>query len=296
MATQIFGEVNTAMVTPMTEDRELDREAIIRIAEHLTRPGANDGLIVNGTTGESATTSDAEKAMALEAVVESVGDRVNVVAGVGSADTRHSIELAKQAEALGADGLLVVTPYYSKPSQQGILEHFLAVADATALPVMLYDIPGRSGVALSRDTIARASNHPNIRAIKDAKGDLEMASWVVRNTDLELYSGEDALNLPFLSIGAVGFVSVVGHFVADRLRTMKDAFDSGDHDLARNVHGDVLPLVEAIFTHPGAVSTKAGLALSGLSTDTVRLPYSRLNNKQVQELGEALRELELARV
>ncbi len=212
-----FGRVLTAMVTPFTADGALDLDGAQRLAAHLVDAG-NDGLIVNGTTGESPTTSDAEKADLVRAVVEAVGDRAHVVAGVGTNDTHHSIELAREAERIGAHGLLVVTPYYNKPPQEGLYRHFTAVADATGLPNMLYDIPGRSGVPINTETLVRLAEHPRIVANKDAKGDLGRASWAIAQSGLAWYSGDDMLNLPLLSVGAVGFVSVVGHLVTPDLR------------------------------------------------------------------------------
>jgi 4-hydroxy-tetrahydrodipicolinate synthase len=222
-----FGRVLTAMVTPFTADGALDLDGAQRLATHLVDAG-NDGLIINGTTGESPTTSDAEKARLVRAVVEAVGDRAHVVAGAGTNDTRHSVELARAAEKAGAHGLLAVTPYYSKPPQEGLYQHFTAVADAADLPVMIYDIPGRSGVPINTETMIRLAEHPRIVANKDAKGDLGRASWAIATTGLAWYSGDDMLNLPLLSVGAVGFVSVVGHVVSPELRALVDAFTSGD--------------------------------------------------------------------
>jgi 4-hydroxy-tetrahydrodipicolinate synthase len=202
-----FGRVLTAMVTPFTADGALDLAGAQQLAAHLVDAG-NDGLVVNGTTGESPTTSDAEKDRLVRAVLEAVGDRAHVVAGIGTNDTRHSVELARAAERAGAHGLLAVTPYYNKPPQEGLLRHFTAIADATELPVMLYDIPGRSGVPIDTETIVRLAEHPRIVANKDAKGDLGRASWAIARSGLPWYSGDDMLNLPLLSVGACGFVSV----------------------------------------------------------------------------------------
>ncbi len=213
-----FGRVLTAMVTPFTRDGALDTEGAARLASELVDQGGHDGIVVNGTTGESPTTTDAEKEQVIRAVVEAVGDRASVVAGVGTNDTRHTTELARQAEKAGAGGLLVVTPYYNKPPQAGLAAHFRAVADATGLPVILYDIPARSGVPIATDTLLRLAEHDRIVAVKDAKDDLGAASMVMANTDLAFYSGTDMLNLPLLSVGGVGFVSVVGHIVGPRLR------------------------------------------------------------------------------
>lgn len=190
-----FGRVLTAMVTPFTADGALDLDGAQRLAAHLVDAG-NDGLIVNGTTGESPTTSDAEKDQLVRAVLEAVGDRAHVVAGIGTNDTRHSVDLARTAERTGAHGLLAVTPYYNKPPQEGLLRHFTAIADSTGLPVMLYDIPGRSGVPIDTETLVRLADHPRIVANKDAKGDLGRASWAIAQSGLAWYSGDDMLNLP----------------------------------------------------------------------------------------------------
>src|SRR5919112_376739 len=195
-----FGRVLTAMVTPFTDDGKLDVEGAQRLATHLVEHG-HDGLVVSGTTGESATTTDEEQLTVLRAVLEAVGDRAHVVAGAGTNDTAHSIEKARAAEAAGAHGLLVVTPYYNKPPQAGLAAHFSAVADATGLPVILYDIPARSGVPIATDTLLRLAEHDRIVAVKDAKDDLGAASTVIANTDLAFYSGTDMLNLPLLSVG-----------------------------------------------------------------------------------------------
>src|SRR3954470_19411617 len=208
-----FGRMLTAMVTPMTADGAVDYDGAARLAAHLVDQQRNDGLVVSGTTGESPTTTDAEDERLLRTVIDAVGDRAVVIAGVGTNNTVHTLKLAAQAERAGADGLLVVTPYYNKPPQDGLVRHFTTVADATGLPVMLYDIPGRTGTAIATETLLRLAEHPRIVAVKDAKGDLFAASSVMAQTDLVFYSGDDALNLPWLSVGAAGFVSVVGHVV-----------------------------------------------------------------------------------
>ncbi|WP_055701764.1 4-hydroxy-tetrahydrodipicolinate synthase, partial [Streptomyces silaceus] len=222
-----FGRVLTAMVTPFKADGALDLDGAQQLAAHLVDAG-NDGLVINGTTGESPTVSDAEKNDLVRAVLDAVGDRAHIVAGVGTNDTRHSIELARAAEQAGAHGLLTVTPYYNKPPQEGLFRHFTAIADSTELPVMLYDIPGRSGVPINTETIVRLAEHPRIVANKDAKGDLGRASWAIARSDLAWYSGDDMLNLPLLSVGACGFVSVVGHVVTPELRAMLEAHLTGD--------------------------------------------------------------------
>ncbi len=282
-----FGRVLTAMVTPFTADGGLDLDGAQRLAAHLVDSG-NDGLVVNGTTGESPTTSDAEKAQLVRAVVEAVGDRAHVVAGVGTNDTHHSVELARQAEAAGAHGLLAVTPYYSKPPQEGLYRHTVRIADATELPVMLYDIPGRSGVALSHETLVRLGEHPRIVANKDAKGDLGAAAWAIARSDLAWYSGDDILNLPLLSVGAVGVVSVVGHVVAGDLRAMVEAYLAGDVAKATAVHQRLLPVFTGIFRTQGVILTKAALDLQGLPAGPLRLPLIGATPEEIAQLKKDL--------
>ncbi|PNG92505.1 4-hydroxy-tetrahydrodipicolinate synthase 2 [Streptomyces malaysiensis] len=277
----------TAMVTPFTTDGALDVDGAQRLAAHLVDAG-NDGLIVNGTTGESPTTSDAEKAQLVRAVVEAVGDRAHVVAGAGTNDTRHSVELARAAEQAGAHGLLAVTPYYSKPPQEGLLRHFTAIADATELPVMLYDIPGRSGVPIGTETIVRLAEHPRIVANKDAKGDLGRASWAIARSRLAWYSGDDMLNLPLLSVGAVGFVSVVGHLVSPELRAMLEAHLAGDVAKATEIHQKLLPVFTGMFRTQGVITTKAALALQGQPAGPLRLPLVELTAEETEQLKRDL--------
>jgi 4-hydroxy-tetrahydrodipicolinate synthase len=273
MTSPVLGRVLTAMVTPMDADGRVDVEEAAALAEHLLTLG-HDGLVVNGTTGESPTTSDEEKAALLHAVCEVVRGRAVVVAGVGTNDTAHTRALARQAAGAGADGLLVVTPYYSKPPQEGLLAHFSAVADATELPCMLYDIPGRSGVPIETETLVRLAEHPRIVAVKDAKGDLNGSAWVMARTDLTYYSGDDALNLAHLANGAVGMVSVVGHVAGQRHAEMVAAMERNDVAAARAVARSLLPAIRGIMTRgQGAVMAKAALVLSGvLPSAAVRLP------------------------
>src|SRR3954449_1958517 len=268
-----FGRVLTAMATPMSRDGEIDFDGVQDLAAHLVDRG-NDGLVISGTTGESPTTTDDEKERIIRAVVEAVGDRAPIVAGVGTYDTAHTVEVARQAEKAGAAGLLVVTPYYNKPPQAGLLNHFSLVADATGLPVMLYDIPGRSGVPILTETLQRLAQHERIVAVKDAKGDFYETSRVLATTDLAYYCGEDALNLPMLALGAVGVVSVVSHACADTYAAMVRAVDAGDLAEARRINAAVLPAVRGIMTRTqGAIMAKAALQLLGvLSNRTTRPP------------------------
>jgi 4-hydroxy-tetrahydrodipicolinate synthase len=280
-----FGRVLTAMVTPFTADGALDTTGAQTLATHLVAQGC-DGLVISGTTGESPTTSDEEKDALLRAVVEAVGDRVHVVAGVGTYDTAHSIELAKHAEKAGAAGLLVVTPYYSKPPQTGLLRHFTAIAEASGLPSMLYDIPGRTGTPIATETLIELAKHPQIVAVKDAKGDLYRSSSVLAETDLAFYSGEDSLNLPLLAIGAVGVVSVVAHVRAGSYVEMVRAVDAGDLAAARRINNDVLPAVRAIMSRmQGAIAAKAALQLLGvLPQRTTRPPLVDATDEEIATL------------
>lgn len=281
--TPTLGAVLTAMVTPMTAAGEVDLDAAAALATHLIELG-NDGLVINGTTGESPTTTDVEKADLLRAVRAAVGPDVPLTAGVGTNNTAHSVELARQAADAGADGLLVVTPYYSKPSQDGVLAHFEAIADATELPVMLYDIPGRSGIPITVETLLRAAEHPRIVAVKDAKADLAASTAVLRATDLLWYSGDDALNLPFLAIGAVGFVSVTGHLIADRLRLLLETFLAGDTTKAAEVFYDTEPVSVGVFRAPAVALTKAALNLQGHQVGQPRLPLLPATDAEVARL------------
>lgn len=279
-----FGTVLTAMITPFTKDDKVDIEGAARLAKHLVELG-NDGIVVNGTTGESATTTEIEKNQVLKAVLEEVGTKAKVVAGVGSNDTAHTVGLAKDAAKLGAHGVLVVTPYYNKPTQAGVYAHFKTVADATDLPLMMYDIPGRAGIPIETETLLRLSEHPKIVANKDAKNNLESASKVIKETKLAWYSGEDALNLPLLSIGAVGFVSVCGHLIADRLKEMAETFFSGNVSKALEIHQNLLPIYTGVMSRmPGVMSIKAALRLKGLPAGAARLPLVDADEKQIEQL------------
>ncbi|RDI27922.1 4-hydroxy-tetrahydrodipicolinate synthase [Lentzea flaviverrucosa] len=282
-----FGRVLTAMVTPFDSRGEVDLPKAQELAKHLVDLG-NDGLVVNGTTGESPTTTDREKAALITAVVEAVGDRASVVAGAGTYDTAHSIHLVEQAAKAGAHGVLVVTPYYSRPPQEGLLAHFTAIADASELPVMLYDIPPRAVVPIEVDTLLRLAEHPRILAVKDAKGDLHAGSRVIASTDLAYYSGDDPLNLPWLSVGAVGFVSVIGHLAADRLRDMADAYESGDVVRAKEIHESLLPLLRPFRRVPGVTYTKAALRLRGLDVGEPRLPLVPAAAEDIEAIAAEL--------
>ncbi|GJP01766.1 4-hydroxy-tetrahydrodipicolinate synthase [Mycobacterium marinum] len=283
-----LGTLLTAMVTPFGSDGALDLAAAARLANHLVDQGC-DGLVVSGTTGESPTTTDDEKRELLRVVLEAVGDRARVIAGAGTNDTAHSIGLAKAAAAEGAHGLLVVTPYYSKPPQSGLLAHFTAVADATELPVLLYDIPGRSAVPIQSETIRALAKHPNIVGVKDAKADLPSGAQIMADTGLAYYSGDDALNLPWLAMGAIGFISVIGHLAAGQLREMLSAFSSGDVATARKINVAVSPLCNAMTRLGGVTLSKAGLRLQGIEVGDPRLPQVAATAEQIDVLAADMR-------
>ena len=283
-----FGRVLTAMVTPLTEDGSIDLSGAQELAAHLVDRQSHDGLVVFGTTGESPTIGDAEQHAVLEAVMDAVGDRATVIAGVGTNDTAHSIEKAQSAARLGVHGLLVVTPYYNRPPQEGLLRHFTAVADSTDLPVMLYDIPPRSSIPIEVETLVRAAEHPKIVAVKDAKGDLGAVAWTLARTDLVYYSGEDMLNLPLLSLGAVGVVSVVGHVVGPRLAELIAAVETGDLVKARAVNESLLPIYTGIFRSQGVIMVKAALRELRLPSGPVRPPLVDATAEQVAQLREDL--------
>lgn len=283
-----FGRLLTAMVTPFKDDLSIDWAGVEKLAAHLQSTG-HDGIAVNGTTGEAPTTSDDEKIEIIKVVRNATGGKLKIIAGAGNNETSHSVEQAKLAAAAGADGLLVVTPYYNKPPQAGIEAHFRAMADATDVPVMLYDIPGRTGVPIEPDTICRLAEHKNIVALKDAKGDVASTSWVIKRSGIPVYSGDDILNLPILSVGAVGFVSVCGHTVGSRLREMLDAWFSGKSERALEIHQELLPVFTGTFRTQGAILTKAALNLMGLPGGKVRLPLVDASPTQIAQLKEDLK-------
>ena len=284
-----FGRLLTAMVTPFTKEGAIDWAGVETLAAHLVANG-HDGIVVNGTTGEAPTTKSSEKEEIIRVVRSTVGSSIKVLSGAGDNETEYSINQAKRTEKAGADGLLVVTPYYNKPPQAGIEAHFRAVADATDLPMMMYDIPGRTGVPIEPDTIVRLAEHPQIVALKDAKGDVASTSWVIKRCGIPVYSGDDILNLPLLSVGAVGFVSVCGHTVGSGLREMLDAWFSGNAARALEIHQKLLPVFTGTFRTQGAILTKAALNEMGLPGGFTRLPLVDATAAQIAQLREDLRQ------
>jgi 4-hydroxy-tetrahydrodipicolinate synthase len=285
-----FGRVLTAMVTPFTAEGAVDLDAVQRLATYLVDHG-NDGIVVSGTTGESPTTTTDEDGSTLAAVIEAVGARASVVAGVGTNDTRHSVELAEQARKAGADGLLLVTPYYNKPPQSGVIAHFNEVVRAgDGTPTMVYDIPGRAGIQIAEETYVELVKNPLVVAVKDAVGDFERGAWLLRETGIKIYSGDDALTLPWLAIGASGVVGVTTHVAGDAYADMVRAFDAGDMARAQELNRELVPVVRAIMGQTqGAIAAKAAMALLGvIPNPDVRLPLTGATVEQVAVIRTAL--------
>ena len=289
MTTSPFGRVLTAMVTPMSPGGAVDEKGTDALVDHLLDTG-HDGIVVNGTTGESSTLTVDESLGVVRRVRERAAGRARVVAGVGSNDTSHAVDMAVHAAAEGADALLLVSPYYNKPTQPGLVAHCRAVADATDLPVMLYDIPGRTGIPFANETLVSLAEHPNIVAVKDAKGDLWATTHVLAATDLLWFSGDDALNLPLLALGATGVVSVVGHVAGTQYAAMVAAVDRGDLAEARRLHTSLVPVVDALMTtSQGAITAKAALVELGvIEHATVRLPLVESPPEHLELIRAAL--------
>ncbi|MFC7489185.1 MULTISPECIES: 4-hydroxy-tetrahydrodipicolinate synthase [unclassified Knoellia] len=291
MTTNPFGRVITAMVTPMHPDGSVDEAGVRAVVEHLVANG-HDGIVVNGTTGEASTLTDDESIDVVRLAVEVAGGRAAITAGVGSNDTAHCIHMAGRVAEVGADALLLVSPYYNKPTQAGLVAHCRAVADSTELPIMLYDIPGRTGVEFTTQTLVELAEHPRIAAVKDAKADLWASSHVMAATDLLWFSGDDVLTLALLAQGAVGCVSVVGHVAGQEYAAMVAAADSGDLTTARSIHQRLIPAVDAIMTtSQGAIMAKAALVELGvIESAFVRLPLVESPPEHLEILRKGLAE------
>jgi 4-hydroxy-tetrahydrodipicolinate synthase len=284
-----FGRVSTAMVTPFDNKGHIDFAKTTKLVNYLIENGT-DSLVVAGTTGESPTLSKEEKLALFQHVVKVVNKRVPVIAGTGSNNTYSSIELTKKAEQIGVDGIMLVAPYYNKPNQEGLYQHFKAVAESTTLPVMLYNIPGRAVVNILPETIIRLSKIPNIVAVKEASGDLNAMTTIIANTDEDfaLYSGDDGLTLPVLAIGGAGIVSVASHIIGNELQQMIKAFLDGDHRSSAKLHQELLPIMKALFAAPSPAPVKTALQLKGLDVGTVRLPLVGLNEQERSALINVL--------
>ena len=277
-----FGRLITAMVTPFASDGSLDLDTAAALATYLVDEQRNDALVINGTTGESPTTSDDEKLRLLQTVVAAVGDRAQIIAGVGTFDTAHTIHLAQQAAGAGVDGLLVVTPYYSRPPQDALVAHFLAVADATDRPVILYDIPHRTGVPIETETLLKVAEHPRIVAVKDAKAQPVQSAVVMANSDLAYYAGDDAMLLPLLAVGGVGVVGTSTHFSGARTAEVIAAWLAGDIDTAIARYRALLGVYQGVFATQGVMLVKAGLAARGRSAGSVRAPLLDASEAQTK--------------
>ncbi|MEA4944252.1 MAG: 4-hydroxy-tetrahydrodipicolinate synthase [Propionicimonas sp.] len=275
-----FGRVLTAMVTPFAPDDSVNYEEARQLAAYLVDVQRNDALVVNGTTGESPTTTDDEKRALLEAVVDEVGDRAKVIAGVGTFDTRHTVELAHQAQQAGAHGLLVVTPYYSRPPQDALAAHFLTVADDTDLPIVIYDIPHRTGVPVETATMIQIAAHDRIVAVKDAKGLPVQSAQVIAQTNLAYYAGDDGMVLPLLSVGGVGVVGTSTHFTGAATRGLIESYLAGDVEAAVAAYQALLPVYTGVFATQGCMLVKAGLAARGFHPGGCRPPLLEATEEQ----------------
>ncbi|HHT48364.1 MAG TPA: 4-hydroxy-tetrahydrodipicolinate synthase [Firmicutes bacterium] len=289
-----FGNILTAMVTPFNEEGEVDYQAAKNLAVKLVENGS-DGLVIAGTTGEAPTLTMEEKLTLFSTVVEAVGGRATVVAGTGTNNTKATVEFTKEAERTGIDGVLLVAPYYNKPPQEGLYQHFKKVAEATTLPLMIYNIPGRTGVNILPATMSRLAEIDNIVALKEAAGDLNQAAEMVRvlPKDFLVYSGDDSMTLPMLSVGATGVVSVASHLVGRRMETMIEAFKEGDVDEATKLHQELLPLFKVLFITTNPIMVKAALNMLGLPVGTTRLPLAGPQPEELEQLKDILQQLGL---
>ncbi|TSI10719.1 4-hydroxy-tetrahydrodipicolinate synthase [Lysinibacillus sp. BW-2-10] len=288
-----FGKILTAMVTPFKQNEEIDWQATENLINYLIANGT-DGLVVSGTTGESPTLSDEEKVELFKFAVKVVDGRIPVIAGTGSYNTRSSIALTKKAENAGVDAIMLVAPYYNKPSQEGLYQHFKAIAESTALPIILYNVPGRSVVNISVDTVVRLSQIKNIVSIKEASGNLDAMAEIIEKTpeDFSLYSGDDGLTIPALSIGGAGVISVASHIIGNEMQAMIQKFLTGNFQQAASDHRKLLPIMKVLFATPNPTSVKAALNLNGVPVGGIRLPMIPLNDEQLEVLKRTLNQLE----
>lgn len=288
-----FGRVSTAMVTPFDNKGNIDFQKTTQLIDYLIENGT-DSLVIAGTTGESPTLTTEEKLALFKHVVKVVDGRVPVIAGTGSNNTYASIELTKKAEAIGVDAVMIVAPYYNKPNQEGIFQHFQAIAGSTSLPIMIYNIPGRSVVNIQPETIIRLSEIPNIVAVKEASGNLDAMTEIIAKTpdDFKLYSGDDGITLPVLSIGGEGVISVASHVIGNEMQEMIQAFFDGSLSKAAKLHQSLLPIMKGLFKAPNPVPVKTALQLKGLNVGSVRLPLVPLSEEERGELTEILKHIE----
>lgn len=285
-----FGRIITAMVTPFDENGHIDLQKLRDLVQHLIDTGS-DAIVAGGTTGEAPTLSHEEKAALFKNTVDAAAGQVPVIAGTGTNSTYAACQLTQLAEQAGADAVMLTAPYYNKPNQEGMYQHFMAVADATSLPVMLYNVPGRTGVHLEAETTIRlAQDAENIVSIKDASGDLDHMNAVLTGAPeaFTLYSGDDSLTLPAFAIGASGIVSVASHVAGSAMKEMLDLFDEGHHREARNLHRQLVPLMDAMFCAPSPAPVKSALQMIGVSAGSVRLPITELTDLEEQVVAGVL--------
>lgn len=287
-----FGKILTAMITPLNDDYSVNFTQAQRLARYLVDNGS-DGLVVAGSTGESATLSKDEKLKLFNAILEAVGDKTVVIAGTGSNDTRASIDMTKEAEKIGVHGAMLVGPYYNKPPQEGYYQHFKAIAEATALPLIVYNVPGRTGSNILPSTIARLSEIKNIVAVKEASGSLDQVSEIIRSTSKEfmVYSGDDSLTLPIMSIGGTGVISVAAHVVGRQMQTMIKALEDGDIIKAQSIHADLLPFFKVIFITTNPIPIKAAVNLLGLHAGPLRLPLVAPNSGELEKIKQVMNDI-----
>jgi 4-hydroxy-tetrahydrodipicolinate synthase len=286
----LFGRVVTAMVTPFDRELKIDYKAVDKLVDHLIKTGTT-AIVVAGTTGESPTLSDNEKTELLKAVISASGKRAKVIAGTGSNDTAKSVKATQEAQKLGADGALIVAPYYNKPSQAGLTAHFGEIAKSCDLPLILYNIPGRTGITVSAETIVDLSHkHKNIHAVKDSTGNVEIAADIagLARPDFVIYSGDDYLTLPFLAVGACGIISVASHFIGLDIAQMQEAFFAGDYNAARALHYTTLPLCKGLFAAPNPTCVKYALSKIGIGEEHLRLPLVPLSAEQKQVMDHLI--------
>ncbi|MDI3480878.1 MAG: 4-hydroxy-tetrahydrodipicolinate synthase [Tepidanaerobacteraceae bacterium] len=288
-----FGKVITAMVTPFDDNLEVDFKAFENLIEHLIKTGT-DTLLVTGTTGESPTLSDEEKLELFKAAKSIAGKRAKVIAGTGSNSTRHSIELSEKAQEIGVDGLLLVAPYYNKPTQEGLYQHFKMIAESVDIPVILYNVPGRTAVTIEPETLARLSEVKNITAVKDAGGNLDKTSKTrILAPNLTVYSGDDSLTLPMLTLGARGVISVASHIAGQEIKEMIEAFEQGNHKKAEEIHLKLFDLFKALFVITNPIPVKEALNMVGIKVGGLRPPLSPADDKTKKVLEKVLGELKL---
>ena len=289
-----FGNVLTAMVTPFNENLEVDLQKTQELAVRLIESGS-DGVVVCGTTGESPTLSKKEKLDLFRAVVEAIGGKGTVIAGTGSYNTAESVELTKEAEKTGVDGILLVAPYYNKPSQEGLYRHFKEIAGSTSLPAIIYNIPGRTGVNISPDTMARLAEIENVVGVKESSGNLGQVSEIFEKTpsDFLIYSGDDALTLPILSVGGVGIISVAGHIAGRKIKEMITAFEQGEVAKAAEINASLGPLFRALFINTNPIMVKTACNLVGLKVGGLRLPLVEASERETEIMRGVLKNLGL---